>query len=120
MNSAGCAHRIPLSSCTALSPILLSASSISKSFEGVRALQDVAFELRAGEVHALVGENGAGKSTLIKVITGAVTPDAGTLIVDGETITENSPAVARAHGIAAVYQQPALFPDLTVAENIGI
>ena len=99
---------------------LLSASGISKHYAGVKALQDVAFELRAGEVHALVGENGAGKSTLIKVITGAVTPDAGTLVVDGETISENSPAIARTHGIAAVYQQPALFPDLTVAENIGI
>jgi rhamnose transport system ATP-binding protein len=99
---------------------LLSATGISKHFAGVHALKDVAFELRAGEVHALVGENGAGKSTLIKIITGAVTPDAGTLVVDGHTVADNSPAVARALGIAAVYQQPALFPDLTVAENIGI
>jgi rhamnose transport system ATP-binding protein len=99
---------------------LLSATGISKHYAGVHALKDVAFELLAGEVHALLGENGAGKSTLIKVITGAVTPDSGTLIVDGETVVHNSPAIARSLGIAAVYQQPALFPDLTVAENIGI
>jgi rhamnose transport system ATP-binding protein len=99
---------------------LLSATGISKHYAGVHALKDVAFELLASEVHALVGENGAGKSTLIKVITGAVTPDAGMLIVDGQTVVHNSPAIARSLGIAAVYQQPALFPDLTVAENIGI
>jgi rhamnose transport system ATP-binding protein len=99
---------------------LLCATGISKHFAGVHALKDVAFELLPGEVHALVGENGAGKSTLIKVITGAVTPDAGTLLVDGQAVAHNSPAVARGLGIAAVYQQPALFPDLTVAENIGI
>jgi rhamnose transport system ATP-binding protein len=99
---------------------LLSAVGISKHYAGVKALQDVALELLPGEVHALVGENGAGKSTLIKVITGAVTPDAGTLIVGGHLVAHNSPSVAHSLGIAAVYQQPALFPDLTVAENIGI
>jgi rhamnose transport system ATP-binding protein len=99
---------------------LLSATGISKHYAGVHALKDVAFELLPGEVHALVGENGAGKSTLIKVITGAVTPDYGRLVVDGETVSKNSPAIARSLGIAAVYQQPALFPDLTVTENIGI
>src|ERR1051326_2496192 len=98
---------------------LLTATGISKHFAGVQALKEVDFELRPGEVHALVGENGAGKSTLIKVITGAVKPDAGTLTVDGQPVMHNTPAVARALGIAAVYQQPALFPDLTVAENIG-
>src|SRR5262249_4268047 len=69
--------------------------------------------------HALVGENGAGKSTLIKIITGVVTADSGTLAVAGEVVTHHDPATARARGIAAVYQQPALFPDLTVAENIA-
>jgi rhamnose transport system ATP-binding protein len=98
---------------------LLNATAISKHFAGVHALRDVHFELRSGEVHALLGENGAGKSTLIKVVTGAVTPDSGSLTVDGHVVTDNSPAVSRSLGIAAVYQQPALFPDLTVAENIG-
>src|SRR5882724_12966041 len=88
-------------------PILLRADNVSKSFAGVQALKDVSFELRAGEVHALVGENGAGKSTLIKIITGAHQPDAGTLEVRGETITDNDPVRARRLGIAAIYQQPA-------------
>src|SRR3569833_3413942 len=96
---------------------LLEAIGIQKSFAGVRALRGVSFELRRGEVHALIGENGAGKSTLIRVITGAVTPDAGTLRVDGAVVENNNPALARSLGIAAIYQQPALFPHLTVAEN---
>ena len=99
---------------------LLDATAITKSFAGVQALRGVSFELRAGEVHALLGENGAGKSTLIKVITGAEKADSGTLMVDGQLVLHNSPAAARALGIAAVYQQPALFPDLTVAENIAL
>jgi rhamnose transport system ATP-binding protein len=99
---------------------LLQAVGISKSYAGVEALKGVSFELSEGEVHALVGENGAGKSTLIKVITGAVAPDSGTLQVGGRLVPHNSPAVARSLGIAAVYQQPALFPDLTVAENIAL
>jgi len=98
---------------------LLEASAITKSFAGVNALRGVGFELRAGEVHALVGENGAGKSTLIKIITGAVAPDSGTLTLGGRAVAHNSPAIARSLGIAAVYQQPALFPHLTVAENIA-
>jgi rhamnose transport system ATP-binding protein len=99
---------------------LLRARDISKSFAGVRALKAVSFELLAGEVHALVGENGAGKSTLIKVMTGAVTADAGTLEIAGRAVVHNTPAAARALGVAAVYQQPSLFPDLTVAENIAL
>jgi rhamnose transport system ATP-binding protein len=99
---------------------LLEAAGITKSFAGVHALKGVSFELRAGEVHALVGENGAGKSTLIQVIAGALTPDAGTLMLDGVAVVHNSPALARSLGIAVVYQQPALFPDLTVAENIAL
>lgn len=98
---------------------LLTASSISKSFAGARALKGVSFDLRAGEVHALVGENGAGKSTLIKVMTGAVAADSGTLSVDGQPVAVMNPAIAHALGIAAIYQQPALFPHLTVAENIA-
>ena len=99
---------------------LLDATAIAKSFAGVQALRGVSFTLRSGEVHALLGENGAGKSTLIKVITGAEKPDSGTLTVDGHLVAHNSPAAARALGIAAVYQQPALFPELTVEENIGL
>jgi rhamnose transport system ATP-binding protein len=86
----------------------------------VQALQDVSFDLRGGEVHALVGENGAGKSTLIKILTGAHAADAGTLEIKGRPVAENDPVRSRALGIAAIYQQPALFPDLTVAENIAL
>jgi rhamnose transport system ATP-binding protein len=100
--------------------MLLEAKNISKSFGGVQALNDVTFELRSREVHALVGENGAGKSTLIKIITGAVAPDVGTLSLDGQPLCQNDPLAARRLGIAAIYQQPALFPALTVAENIAI
>lgn len=99
---------------------LLRLSGISKAFAGVQALKGVSFELEAGEVHALVGENGAGKSTLIKVITGAHVQDEGMLEVQGALVEGNDPVRARALGIAAIYQQPALFPDLTVAENIAL
>ena len=99
---------------------LLRLTGISKSFAGVHALRGVSFDLRAGEVHALVGENGAGKSTLIKVVTGAHEPDEGTIEVQGRVVEENDPVRSRALGITAIYQQPALFPDLTVAENIAI
>ena len=99
---------------------LLKLTDIAKAFAGVQALRGVSFELRAGEVHALVGENGAGKSTLIKVITGAHAPDAGTVEIQGRVIEDNDPVRARALGVAAIYQQPALFPDLTVAENIAL
>ena len=75
----------------------------------MRALRGVSFDLRHGEVHALVGENGAGKSTLIKIITGAVAPDSGSLGVSGRAVPRMQPALSRALGIAAIYQQPALF-----------
>src|SRR5256714_6834677 len=99
---------------------LLRAIDIDKSYAGVHALKNASFELRAGEVHALIGENGAGKSTLIKIITGAVAPDAGEISLNGTAVTHNSPRVAKELGIAAIYQQPALFPELSVAENIAI
>lgn len=99
---------------------LLEVSSVSKAFAGVQALSAVSFELRPGEVHALVGENGAGKSTLIKIITGAHLPDSGTVTVEGHLVPELDPLLARKLGIACIYQQPALFPDLTVAENLAL
>jgi rhamnose transport system ATP-binding protein len=99
---------------------LLRATEIEKSYAGVHALRNASFELRAGEVHALIGENGAGKSTLIKIVTGAVDADAGEICLDGKVILQNSPRVAKQLGIAAIYQQPALFPELSVAENIAI
>ncbi len=98
----------------------LRATGITKAYAGVRALRGVSFDLRAGEVHALVGENGAGKSTLIKVVTGAVAPDGGELEVEGKPVLQMTPALARTLGIAAIYQQPSLFPDLSVAENIAL
>ena len=100
--------------------LLLDAAGIAKTYAGVRALKGVSFDLRAGEVHALVGENGAGKSTLIKIITGAERPDAGTLRVAGQDVPHMDPATSHALGIAAIYQQPALFPDLSVAENVAL
>ncbi len=96
------------------------ATNVSKAFAGVQALRGVSFELRGGEVHALVGENGAGKSTLVKIITGAHQADDGTLEVNGKILDANDPVISRSLGIAAIHQQPALFPDLTVAENIAI
>jgi rhamnose transport system ATP-binding protein len=95
-------------------------TGISKAFAAVQALKGVSFELAHGEVHALVGENGAGKSTLIKVVTGAHAPDEGTVEVQGQRIETNDPVRARGLGIAAIYQQPALFPDLSVTENIAL
>jgi rhamnose transport system ATP-binding protein len=99
---------------------VLSAVNLKKSYDGIHALNGASFELRAGEVHALVGENGAGKSTLIKTITGAVKPDSGEIFVDGKLVRENSPRFAKALGISAIYQQPALFRELSVAENIAL
>jgi rhamnose transport system ATP-binding protein len=99
---------------------LLQLTSVAKSFGAVRALKGVSFDLKAGEVHALLGENGAGKSTLIKVITGAHQPNGGSIQIDGKDVGRLSPASARKLGIACIYQQPALFPDLSVTENIGL
>lgn len=98
---------------------ILKLAGIRKSFGGVSALCDVSFDLLRGEVHALIGENGAGKSTLVKIITGAHQPDAGTMEFAGEAVATLDPQRARGLGIAAIYQQPALFPDLSVAENIA-
>ncbi|HEY7073600.1 MAG TPA: sugar ABC transporter ATP-binding protein [Acidimicrobiales bacterium] len=101
-------------------PPVLAMRAISKRFGATRALDGVSLDLRAGEVHALVGENGAGKSTLIKVMTGVHQPDEGAVLVDGEPVTLHSAADAQARGIAAIFQEPLIFPDLSVAENIFI
>src|SRR5438552_999886 len=99
---------------------LLQLTSVTKSFGAVRALKGVSFELRAGEVHALVGENGAGKSTLIRIITGAHQPDGGMIEIAGQRVRHLTPAAAHKLGIACIYQQPALFADLSVTENIAL
>ena len=103
-----------------MSAPLLELRRITKSFGGARALRGVDFELRAGEVHALLGENGAGKSTLIRIITGAHRPDGGTVAVEGRPAGPLDPRAAQRLGIACIYQQPALFPDLSVAENLAL
>ena len=97
---------------------LLKLENISKSFPGVKALSDVQFDVNSGEVHALLGENGAGKSTLIKIISGVYQPDSGILRVDDEQVSFNSPTDAQSAGIATIYQELLLFPELSVAENI--
>jgi ABC-type sugar transport system ATPase subunit len=96
----------------------LRAHGLTKAFAGVRALSGVDFELRAGEVHALVGENGAGKSTLIKVLGGAIVPDAGTVRLDDQPLPLGDPRATRRAGVSIVYQEFTLVPDLTVADNI--
>jgi rhamnose transport system ATP-binding protein len=99
-------------------PVVLALEDVSKYFGAVAALRGAQLELRAGEAHALVGENGAGKSTLVKILAGVHGPDEGRLLLDGEAVTLDGPAAARAAGIAVIYQEPTLFPDLSVAENI--
>ena len=98
---------------------LLTTRNLSKTYSGVRVLQNVDFDLRAGEVHALVGENGAGKTTLIKILTGVVRPDAGGEIsVGGVPVPNMTPLKSRQMGISAIYQDISLFSNLSVAENI--
>ncbi|QWW19463.1 sugar ABC transporter ATP-binding protein [Schaalia sp. 19OD2882] len=97
---------------------VLEVTGLDKRYGGVHALDDVTWSVRPGEVHGLVGENGAGKSTLIKMISGAQVPDAGTVKVDGHEIPLGNTQAALAAGVSAVYQEPQLFADLTVAENI--
>ena len=93
-------------------------SGISKRFGATAALTEVSLDLRAGEVHALVGENGAGKSTLVKILAGVHQPDSGTITLDGVQTAIADPSAARALGLAVVHQEPRLFPDLSVAENV--
>ena len=100
--------------------IVLSAKGIYKEFPGVKALQNVSFFLREGEIHALMGENGAGKSTLVKVLTGVYEKDKGKIEVDGKESDIRSPQDAQDSGISTVYQEITLCPNLTVAENMFI
>jgi rhamnose transport system ATP-binding protein len=92
----------------------------TKSFGAVKALEDGSITLLAGEAHALLGENGAGKSTLVKILGGVHRADSGTLLIDGQPAGFSGPSDAQAAGVAIIYQEPSLFPDLTVAENIFI
>jgi rhamnose transport system ATP-binding protein len=97
---------------------ILELKKISKSFSGVEVLHEVSFALRPGEVHALLGENGAGKSTLVKIITGVHHPDKGEILLNSEPVHFSDARESRQAGIAAIYQELSLFPDLDVAENI--
>lgn len=101
-------------------PAVLEMRDISKSFGGTAALSGFSLTLESGRIHALVGENGAGKSTLIKTMTGIHQPDAGQILVDGQPTVFAGTAAAQRAGIAAIYQEPMVFPDLSVAENIFI
>lgn len=101
-----------------MDPVAVRMTGISKSFSGIRVLHEVDFELRKGEVHALVGGNGAGKSTLMKILQGVYTPDEGQIAVDGQPVEIRSPHDARALGIGMIFQEFSLIPTLTVAQNI--
>ena len=102
------------------SALVLEMRHISKSFPGVRALEDVSFDCAAGEVHAVCGENGAGKSTLIKILGGIYRPDGGTIAIAGEPVSFPHPVAARRAGISIVHQELSLLPDRSVAENIAL
>jgi ribose transport system ATP-binding protein len=102
------------------SDTLLELRHISKQYPGVLALDDVSVSFKKGEVHALVGENGAGKSTLIKVLSGAISPDAGEILLDGTVYTAMTPYLSRSLGIAVIYQEFNLLPSLSVAENVFV
>jgi rhamnose transport system ATP-binding protein len=97
---------------------IIALRDASKSYGAVRAVRDATFALRPGEVRALVGENGAGKSTMVRLLAGVTRPDTGIVLVDGEPTDFHGPADARDAGIAVIYQEPTVFPDLSVAENV--
>ncbi len=101
-------------------PCVIELTGIRKSFGGVRALNGVDFSISPGEVHCLVGENGSGKSTLIKIMSGVYAPDAGEIRIDGKPCARLTPSASIAAGIQVIYQDLSLFPNLSVAENIGI
>jgi ribose transport system ATP-binding protein len=98
--------------------LALQVDSLVKEYPGVRALDGVSLDLRAGEVHAIIGENGAGKSTLIKTLAGAIAPTSGTITVNGDSYERLTPQLARELGIAVIYQEFTLFPNLSASENV--
>src|SRR5574344_1609699 len=98
--------------------VLLRMEHIHKRFPGVYALKNISFELKAGEVHALLGENGAGKSTLIKVLGGIYSIDDGEIYIDGQKAVINSVKDAQKYGIGIIHQELVLVPQMTIAENI--
>jgi ribose transport system ATP-binding protein len=102
------------------SNLLLEASDVAKTYGAVVALRSASLAVRPGEVHALMGANGAGKSTLVKILSGAVRPDAGTIAVRGRPFIGRSPGEARRGGIVSVYQEPALIPDLDIRSNLRL
>src|SRR6266550_6289744 len=104
----------------AATDLLLQASDISKTYGAVVALHNASLAVRRGEVHALMGANGAGKSTLVKILTGAVMPDTGRLLVRGQERMSHSPADARRNGLVSVYQEPAVIPDLDIRDNLRL
>jgi ribose transport system ATP-binding protein len=99
---------------------LFAMQGVSKRYGGVRALQGAELAIEAGRIHAVLGENGAGKSTLIKIMAGVVAPDEGTMLLDGRPVSFASPAAAQEAGIACIFQELSLIPDLSVADNIAI
>ena len=103
-----------------MTDLLLEATGVAKHYGAVAALRSASLAVRAGEVHALMGANGAGKSTLVKILTGAVHPDGGSIPVRGEPYSPDSPAEARRGGIVSVYQEPALVPDLDITSNLRL
>src|SRR3954453_17414402 len=103
---------------TAAEAPILALDGASKSYGAVRAARGVSIELRSGEVRALAGENGAGKSTIVRMLAGVQRPDSGRVLVDDEPVDFHGPADARDAGVAVIYQEPTLFPDLAVAENV--
>ena len=100
--------------------LLLEATGVSKTYGAVVALKSASLAVRPGEIHALMGANGAGKSTLVKILTGAVRPDGGTIAVRGHERTVHSPGEARRGGLVSVYQEPALIPDLDIRSNLRL
>ncbi|MFL5755026.1 MAG: sugar ABC transporter ATP-binding protein [Chloroflexota bacterium] len=103
-----------------MTELLLEASDVAKRYGAVAALRNASLVVGPGEVHALMGANGAGKSTLVKILTGAVTPDAGRILIRGAERDLHSPATARRAGLVSVYQEPSLIPDLSIGDNLGL
>jgi len=101
-------------------PPLLRMTGISKSFPGVKALENVDFAVGTGEIHAFLGENGAGKSTLLKILSGAQVPDSGTIALDGKPVVFATPQEAQRAGIVTIYQEFTLAPDMSIAENVFV